>query len=105
MLDEAGVEKLLGILNLVLYSPVRSLDVVVITSNYQLENLIREMNINKGSTSLKFRKSLSQDAFNETAYYDSNISKYFNRINDNKFPKKITINPVTIVNCGTVSFL
>ena len=67
-------------------------DVVVITSNYQLENLIREMNINQGSTSLKFRKSLSQDAFNETAYYDSNISKYFNKIIYNKFPKKLTIN-------------
>ena len=67
-------------------------DVVVITSNYQLENLIHEMNINKGATSLKFRKKLSQEAFNETAYYDSNISKYFNKINDNRFPKKITIN-------------
>ena len=67
-------------------------DVVVITSNYQLENLIQEMNINKGATSLKFRKKLSQEAFNETAYYDSNISKYFNKINDNRFPKKITIN-------------
>ncbi len=67
-------------------------DVVVITSNYQLKNLIHEMNINKGSTSLKFRKSLSQEAFNETAYYDSNISKYFNKVIDNKFPKKLTIN-------------
>ena len=32
-------------------------DVVVITSNYQLDNLIHEMNNNKGSTSLKFRKN------------------------------------------------
>ena len=67
-------------------------DVVVITSNYQLENLTSEMNINNGSTTLKFRKNLSQEAFSETAYYDSNISKYFNKINDNRFPKKITIN-------------
>ena len=67
-------------------------DVVVITSNYQLENLIHEININKGATTLKFRKKVSQEAFNETAYYDSNISKYFNKINDNRFPKKITIN-------------
>ena len=67
-------------------------DVVVITSNYQLENLNSEMNINNGSTTLKFRKNLSQEAFSETAYYDSNISKYFNKINDNRFPKKITIN-------------
>ncbi len=67
-------------------------DVVVITSNEQLDNLASEMNINNGSTSLKFRKNLSQEAFSETAYYDSNISKYFNKINDNRFPKKITIN-------------
>ena len=67
-------------------------DVVVVTSNYQLENLINEININKGSTSLKFRKGLSQEAFSETAYYDSNISKYFNKIIDYRFPKKITLN-------------
>ena len=67
-------------------------DVVVITSNYQLDNLIHEMNSNKGSTSLKFRKKLSQEAFNETAYYDSNISKYFNKIIDNRYPNKITFN-------------
>ena len=67
-------------------------DVVVITSNNQLKNLTSEMNINNGSTTLKFRKNLSQEAFSETAYYDSNISKYFNKINDNRFPKKITIN-------------
>ncbi len=72
-------------------------DVVVITSNCQFEDLIHEMNINKGTTSFKFRKKLSQEAFNETAYYDSNISKYFDKINDNKFPKKITING-TLVN-------
>ena len=71
-------------------------DVAVITSNYQLDNLIHEMNINKGSTSLKFRKKLSQEAFNETAYYDSNISKYFNKIIDNRYPNKITFNGTLI---------
>ena len=67
-------------------------DVAVITSNYQLDNLIHEMNSYKGSTSLNFRKKLSQEAFNETAYYDANISKYFNKIIDNRYPKKITFN-------------
>ena len=67
-------------------------DVAVITSNYQLDNLIHEMNSYKGSTSLNFRKKLSQEAFNETAYYDANISKYFNKIIDNSYPNKITIN-------------
>ncbi len=71
-------------------------DVVVITSNYQIENLIREMNVNKGSTSLKFRKKLSQEAFNETAYYDTNISKYFNKIMENKFPNKVTFSGTLI---------
>ena len=67
-------------------------DVAVITSNYQLDNLIHEMNSYKGSTSLNFRKKLSQEAFNETAYYDTNISKYFNKIIDNRYPNKITFN-------------
>ena len=67
-------------------------DVVVITSNYQLDKLVHEMDAYKGSTSLKFRKELSQEAFNETAYYDSNISKYFNKITDNRYPNKITFN-------------
>ena len=67
-------------------------DVVVVTSNYQLEILRNELNINRGSTSIKFRKNLSQEAFTETAYYDSNISKYFNKLVDNKYTKKITFN-------------
>ena len=71
-------------------------DVVVITSNYQLSSLVHEMDNNKGSTSLKFRKELSQEAFNETAYYDSNISKYFNKIMENRYPNKITFNGTLI---------
>ena len=71
-------------------------DVVIITSNYQLSSLINEMNNNKGSTSLKFRKELSQEAFNETAYYDANISNYFNTIMENRYPNKITFNGTLI---------
>ena len=71
-------------------------DVAVITSNYQLDNLINEMNNYKGSTSLEFRKRLSQEAFNETAYYDTNISKYFNKIMNNRYPNKITFNGTLI---------
>ena len=71
-------------------------DVVVITSNHQLDGLVNEMNNNKGSTSLKFRKELSQEAFNETAYYDTSISKYFNTIMENKYPNKITFNGTLI---------
>ena len=71
-------------------------DVVVITANYQIEDLIYELTINKGSTSLKFRKQLSQEAFNETAYYDANIAKYFNKSINIKYPKKITFNGTLI---------
>ena len=67
-------------------------DVVVITSNDQLDKLMNEMDNNNGSTSLKFRKELSQEAFNETAYYDTNISKYFSKIMNKRYPNKITFN-------------
>ena len=66
-------------------------DVTIITCDYQLDNLIQEMNNNEGSTSLNFRKELSLEAFSETAYYDSSISKYFNKILNYKYPNKITI--------------
>ena len=66
-------------------------DVTIITDINQYDNLIKELNINKGSTSLNFRKKMSEEAFSETAYYDSLISNYFNKFNNNSFPKKKTI--------------
>tara|TARA_Y100001970_G_C14211279_1_gene847086 strand:- start:260 stop:1795 length:1536 start_codon:yes stop_codon:yes gene_type:complete len=63
-------------------------DVTVITSSDQYNDLIQELKKNKGSTSLKFREKLSSIAFTETAYYDSIISDYFNKITDTTFPKK-----------------
>ncbi len=63
-------------------------DVTVITSTEQYSGLINQLKINKGSTTLKFRKSMSQLAFAETAYYDSVIANYFNKISNIKFPKK-----------------
>ena len=63
-------------------------DVTVITSSNQYSELINELQLNKGSTSFKFREKMSLEAFSETAYYDAVISNYFNNINDNKFPKK-----------------
>ena len=65
--------------------------VTVLTSNNQIESLIQEIIANKGSTSLEFRKKLSQSAFTETAHYDSNISKYFNTVVHNRYPEKITL--------------
>ena len=63
-------------------------DVTVITSLSQYDELINELKKNNGSTSIEFRKKMSQDAFSETAYYDSLIANYFNKININHFPQK-----------------
>ena len=63
-------------------------DVAVITSAEQYKNLIDQLIKYKGSTSLDFRKKMSQIAFSETAYYDSVISDYFNRILNISFPQK-----------------
>ena len=65
-------------------------DVAVITSTNQYEELIEELEKNKGSTTLKFREKLSRIAFTETAYYDSVISNYFNNISNISFPDKRT---------------
>ena len=63
-------------------------DVTVITSSNQYNELINEIEKNKGSTSLNFREKMSLEAFSKTAYYDAIISNYFNKIKKNNFPKK-----------------
>ena len=63
-------------------------DVTVITSSNQYNELIDELNRNKGSTSLEFREKLARTAFTETAYYDSVITDYFNKKNNIIFPKR-----------------
>ena len=55
-----------------------------------MRELIEELKNNKGSTTLKFREKLSRIAFTETAYYDSVISNYFNKISNTTFPDKRT---------------
>ena len=52
-------------------------DVVVITNSDQYDDLIKELNVNKGRTTLNFRQKMSEQAFSETAYYDSLISNYY----------------------------
>ncbi len=63
-------------------------DVTVITSTGQYSELIDELKINKGNTSLNFRKKMSRLAFTETAIYDSIISNYFNKTSNISFPEK-----------------
>ena len=60
----------------------------IITSPNQYISLINELKKNNGKTSLKFRQKMSQEAFLETAYYDSTISNYFNQITQSYFPKR-----------------
>ncbi len=66
-------------------------DVTVITSSEQYPELISELNINKGCTSLEFREKMSSLAFAETSFYDSVISEYFNKILKNQLPKRLVI--------------
>ena len=63
-------------------------DVTVITSSSKYDELITEIEKLKGCTSLEFRKKRSEEAFTETAHYDSLISNYFNKISNNYFPNK-----------------
>ncbi len=63
----------------------------VLTSPHHYKEFILNLEKNKGSTSLEFRKKLSKEAFNFTAYYDSVISEYLNNENKDYFPKKKTI--------------
>ncbi len=62
----------------------------VLTSPEQYKEFAADIEKNKGSTSLMFRKKLSQEAFNLTAYYDSVISEYLTDNNKNYFSKKKT---------------
>ena len=63
-------------------------DITVITNIDQYKSLISELEKNKGSTTIEFRENLSNQAFSDTAYYDSLISNYFNNKTNNFFPKK-----------------
>ena len=63
-------------------------DVTIISSPEQYFELVNQLRTNNGATSLDFRKKMSQLAFTETAYYDSVITNYFNKISNINFPKK-----------------
>ena len=55
-------------------------DVTVISSINYYDDLIKELNIHGGATSIEFRKKIANETFNETAYYDSLISNWFSKI-------------------------
>ncbi len=63
-------------------------DVTILTNINQYNDLIKQLNNNKGSTTLKFREKMSEEAFSETSYYDSLIANYFINLSNNRFPKR-----------------
>ena len=66
-------------------------DVAVISNIDDYVQLKKELEVNKGFTSIKFRKFMSAKAFGLTAYYDSIISNWLNNQINIKFPEKKTI--------------
>ncbi len=66
-------------------------DVTIITDKNDYRFLINQLETNKGSTDLSFRKYMASKAFGMTAYYDSIISNWFNKELNIKFPDKMTI--------------
>ena len=64
--------------------------VTVISSPNQYEDLINELKLNKGSTSINFRYKSALHSFNEIAYYDSVISNFLNHSSNLSFPEKKT---------------
>ena len=66
-------------------------NVTIITNKNDYQNLIKEINKNNGSTSLKFRELMSSKAFGLTAYYDAMIANWFNQKLKIDFPERKTI--------------
>ena len=66
-------------------------DVAIVSNINDYFQLAKELKINKGSTSIKFRKYMSAKAFSVTAYYDSVVSNWLNNQLNIKFPVKKTV--------------
>tara|TARA_B110000438_G_scaffold255998_1_gene263169 strand:+ start:2929 stop:3972 length:1044 start_codon:yes stop_codon:yes gene_type:complete len=65
-------------------------NVAIVSSPNQYEDLINELKLNNGSTSINFRHKLALTAFGEIAYYDSVISNFLNNQANLSFPEKKT---------------
>ena len=66
-------------------------NVLIITNKDDYEDLITEIEVNKGKTTLNFREYMSSKAFGLTAYYDAMIANWFNNKLKIKFPERKTI--------------
>ncbi len=66
-------------------------NVTIITNKNDYSSLIKELEKNKGATSLKYREIMSSKAFGLTAYYDAMIANWFNNKLNIQFPERKTI--------------
>ena len=66
-------------------------DVTTISNTEDYFQLVKQLKLNNGATSINFRKFMASKAFNLTAYYDSVISNWLNIQLGIKAPKKKTI--------------
>lgn len=62
-------------------------DVTVVVEPSDYEKVLDELK-SKGETSIELRQYLARKVFEYTAYYDSLISNYFNRLESIDFPEK-----------------
>lgn len=65
-------------------------DVTVVVEPSDYEKVLDELK-SKGETSIELRQYLARKVFEYTAYYDSLISNYFNRLESIDFPEKISL--------------
>ncbi len=66
-------------------------DVVVVTNPSDYLSVIKEMKSQKGSISMSMKRSLASKAFSLTAYYDSKVSSWFNKNDENYFPDLLSL--------------
>ena len=66
-------------------------NVLIVTNKNDYSELIKEIEKNKGKTTLNFREYMSSKAFGLTAYYDAMIANWFNEKLNIKFPERKTI--------------
>jgi len=66
-------------------------NVLIVTNKNDYPDLIKEIEKNKGKTTLNFREFMSSKAFGLTAYYDAMIANWFNEKLNIKFPERKTI--------------
>lgn len=64
-------------------------DVVIVTDPQDYEEVVDRLRMDNMDD--KFKRKLAKKAFNYTAYYDSLIASYFNSLDEDKFPDRLTL--------------